>query len=416
MTQWAPVWRVKVASIEYTTTILATLTINSGRSNIYNQTNAGFATIELINLNQSAILIDINDSLSIEIKDSTGTYVPIFGGSVVDVGITVAQVGSSAFTQTVTITALGALARVQKALTDGVLSQDFDGNQIYTILSDLLLNTWGEVPAALTWATYTPATETWADAQNTGLGEIDQPGNYELAQRASSRTDMYSLVAALATSGLGYLYENAQGQISYADSTHRSIYLATYGYTNLSANQALGRGISIKTRAGDVRNDITLKYGTSSANEVSATDPDSITTYGDLAQIITTTVKHVADATDQADFYLTLRANPQANFERITYALTNPELDDSDRDALINVFMGQPVSISDLPLNMNAGQFLGFIEGWQFSASFNELSLTALLSPVAFSLQAMDWAQVSVSETWSTILPTLDWEHALVVA
>jgi hypothetical protein len=416
MTQWAPVWRVKVASIEYTTTILANLSITSGRSNIYNQTNAGFCTIELINLNQAAIPIEINDSLSIEVKDTAGVYVPIFGGSVVDVGITIAQVGSSAYTQSVTVTALGALARVQKALTNGVLSQDFDGNQIYTILSDLLLNNWGEVPAALTWATYTPATETWADAQNTGLGEIDTPGNYELAQRASNRVDMYSLVAALATSGLGYLYENAQGQISYADSTHRSQYLATNGYTNLSANQALGRGISIKTRAGDVRNDITLKYGTASANEVSATDVASIDAYGDLSQIITTTVKHAADATSQAAFYLTLRANPQANFDSITYALTNPELDNADRDDLINVFMGQPVSISDLPLNMNAGQFLGFIEGFRFQASFNELSLTLLLSPVAFSLQAMSWADVSVSETWSSILPTLDWEHALVVA
>jgi hypothetical protein len=48
-------------------------------------------------------------------------------------------------------------------------------------LEDLLVNNWGEVPAALTWATYTPATQTWADAENTGLGEIDRPGNYELA-------------------------------------------------------------------------------------------------------------------------------------------------------------------------------------------------------------------------------------------
>lgn len=416
MTQWAPVWRVKVASVAYTTTVLANLTISSGRSNIYSQTQAGFATIELINFNQAAIIIAINDSLSIEVKDSAGAYVAIFGGSVVDVGITVAQVGSSAYTQSVKITALGALARVQKALTNGVLSQDFDGNQIKTILSDLLLNNWGEVPAALTWATYTPAADTWADAQNTGLGEIDIPGNYELAQRASSRTDMYSLVAALATSGLGYLYENSSGQISYADSTHRSIYLAANGYTDLSANDALGQGIAITTRAGDVRNDITLKYGTLSANEVSATDATSITTYGDLAQIITTTIKHAADATSQASFYLTLRDTPRANFDRITYALTNPDLGNTDRDALINIFMGQPVSISNLPSNMNAGQFLGFVEGWQFHASFNELSVTLLMSPVAFSLQAMSWADVSVSETWASILPTLDWEHALVVA
>ena len=307
------------------------------------------------------------------------------------------------------------MARLPKALTDGTLVQDFDGNQILHILQDLLLNNWSEVPAALQWNTYDP-TETWANAQNVGLGEIDTPGNYELAQRSSSRTDIYSLVAALATSGLGYIYEDAQGLISYADSTHRSIYLAANGYVDLSANDAQGAGLSIQQRAGDVRNTITLKYGTNSTNEVDATSAQSVSLYGQLAQIFTTTVKHTVDAQDQADFYLTLRAFPQYNFNQITYQLTNPEIDDADRDSLINVFMGMPVSISNMPLNMSAGNYLGFVEGWTFQAAYNEISISLNLSPIAFSLQAMKWEDVGVAETWNTILNTLDWEHALVVA
>jgi hypothetical protein len=320
-----------------------------------------------------------------------------------------------AYAQRVKIIALGALARLPKALTDGTLVQDFDGDQILHILQDLLLNNWGEVPAALQWNTYDP-TETWANAQNTGLGEIDTPGNYELAQRASSRTDIYSLVSALATSGLGYIYESATGQISYADSTHRSIYLAANGYVDLSANNAQGAGLSIQQRAGDVRNTITLKYGTNSTNEVDATSAESVSLYGQLAQIFTTTVKHAVDAQDQADFYLTLRAFPQYNFNQITYQLTNPEIDDTDRDSLINVFMGMPVSISNMPLNMSAGNYLGFVEGWTFQAAYNQISVSLNLSPIAFSLQAMKWEDVGVAETWNTILNTLDWEHALVVA
>jgi hypothetical protein len=295
------------------------------------------------------------------------------------------------------------------------LVQDFDGDQILHILQDLLLNNWGEVPAALQWNTYDP-TETWANAQNTGLGEIDTPGNYELAQRSASRTDIYSLVSALATSGLGYIYENAQGQISYADSTHRSIYLATNGYVNLSANEAQGSGLTIQQRAGDVRNIITLKYGTNSNNEVDATDATSVGLYGQLAQIFTTTVKHMADAQDQADFYLTLRAYPQYNFNQITYQLTNPEIDDADRDSLINVFMGMPLAIADMPLNMSAGTYLGFVEGWTFQAAYNEISVSLNLSPLSYSLQAMQWQDVSVAEAWNTISGILDWEHALVVA
>ena len=415
MTQWSPIWDVSINGVSYTTVTLANLSITSGRSNIYIQAQAGYATINLINLDGAAVVPTINDSLSIQVKDTSGTYVPIFGGSIVDVGVIVSQVGSVGISQTITITALGALSRLQKALTNGVLTQDFDGDQILTILSDLLLNNWSEVPAALTWATYDP-TATWASAENVGLGEIDTPGNYELAQRSSSVTDVYSLVAALATSGLGYLYEDPQGRISYADSTHRSSYLAANGYTDLDANQALGQGINIQTRAGDIRNDVTIKYGVSSGSSVNDSDSTSIGLYGDLAQIITTTIKHQADAESQAAFYLTLRAYPQPILESITFALTNPELDDADRDALINAFMGQPISLSNLPLNMAAGTFLGFIEGWRFAASYNELSITLLLSPLAFSLQAMKWEDVSVAETWNTLSPTLDFEHALVVA
>ena len=415
MTVFNPVWRVKIQGVEYTTYTLSNLTITSGRNNIYQQAQAGYCNLELLNLTQAIVNININDSVTIELQDSTATYVPIFGGTVVDFGVEIITAGSVGINQVLKVTALGALSRLPKALTNGVLTQDFDGDQIYEILQDLLLNNWGEVPAALQWQNYDP-TETWANAQNVGLGEIDRPGNYELAQRSSDRTDIYSLVSALATSGLGYIYESASGLISYADSTHRSTYLAVNGYTDVTANHALFNGLKIETRAGDVRNDITLKYNTNSNNEVSAEDIDSIDVYGRLAQVITTTVKHAADAQDQADFYLTLRATPQANFTSITYQLTNPELDDADRDSLINVFMGLPLRISDLPPNMAAGTFLGFVEGWSFKAAYNEIAVTLNLSPISYSLQAMKWQDVSIAESWNTITGALTWETALVVA
>ena len=415
MTQWSPVWRVKIAGVDVTDSVLASLNITSGRTNIYEQAQAGYCSITLIVFDQVAINYQINDSLSVEVQDTSAVYQPIFGGSIVDIAVSVSEVGSTAYTQEVTVTALGALARLQKALTNGILSHDFDGDQIYTILSEVLLGQWNEVPAAETWASYNPTT-TWATAGNVGLGEIDRPGNYELAQRSSSRTVIYDLVAALATSGLGYIYEDANGLIGYADSTHRTTYLAANGYTDLTANHALGRGITIKTRAGDVRNDITIKYGQNSTNEVSDTDPASIAIYGNLSQIITTTLRHSHDAEAQAAFYLALRAIPIPIFDQITYALTNPELDDGDRDSLLGVFMGQPVAINNLPTNMASGRFQGFVEGFTFRASYNELAVTLLMSPLAYSLQAMQWGDVPIAETWASVSPTLEWEYATIVA
>lgn len=414
MTLWNPIWSLTIDGVDYTNFVLANLTINSGRTNIYEQAQAGYCSIQLINIDQTNINFTINNSISIQIKDSTNTFVPIFGGTIVDLGIEVAEVGNVGFTQHVNIVALGALSRLPKALTNGVLPKEYDGDQIYDILVDLLLNNWSEVAPSLTWATYNPTT-TWANAENVGLGEIDRPGDYELAARSSNRTDIYSLVSALATSGLGYIYENAQGQISYADATHRSQYLATNGYTDVSANQALASGLSIQTRAGDVRNSVTVKYDATSSSEKSAEDLTSIAIYGRLSQIIQTTLHNATDAENQAAFYLSLRAYPLAMMQSITYELTNPELDDADRDSLINIFMGLPLRISDLPLNMNSGQYAGFVEGWTFQAAYNQLKVTALLSPLAFSIQAMKWETVSPLEQWNTISGTLEWQDATIV-
>ena len=413
MTQWSPIWKVTIDGVEYTDAILANLKIQNGRTNIYEQAQAGYTNIQLIDLNQATIPLTVNSTISIQVKDSTNTFVPIFGGNVVDVALEVRDVGSTMFTQTYTITALGALSRLPKALTNGVLSKEFDGDQIYDILSDLLLETWAEVASSVTWASYEP-TATWANAGNIGLGEIDRPGDYELAARSSDRIDMYSLVSALATSGLGYIYENALGQISYASSTHRSQYLSSNGYVQLTANQARAAGLRTETRAGDVRNNLTIKYGATSSAEVSASDATSILTYGTLSQIITTTLHNSADAIDQADFYLALRKDPQPIFSEITFDLTNPEVDDADRDDLIAVFMGMPVAINDLPANMGS-IFQGFVEGWSFQAGYNRLSISLNVSPVAYSLQALQWDEISNTFTWSGVSPTLDWARATIV-
>jgi hypothetical protein len=219
----------------------------------------------------------------------------------------------------------------------------------------------------------------------------------------------------LATSGLGYIYEDAFGRISYADATHRSQYLQSNGYVNLTANHARASGIRIDTRAGDVRNSITIKYGATSSSEQSAVDAASQLTYGNLGQIITTTLHNSADALDQAEFYLALRANPQPIFSEITFDLTNDELDNSDRDNLLNVFMGQPILLNDLPPNMSASAFQGFVEGWTFQASYNQLSVSLNLSPVAFSLQALEWQQISAAFTWAGVSGSLDWQRATII-
>jgi hypothetical protein len=413
MTIFTPNWALEINGAgDITNLVIADLTITSGRSDIYSQPVAGYTRFTVKNVTQSAITFDVNDSVVIKVKNSSGTYVPIFGGDISDIDIRV-KTGEPAITQDITITALGALSKLPKTLTQGVLSKDFDGDQIYEILSQVLFNQWNEVPPALEWVNYEPTT-TWANAENSGLGEIDRPGDYELTARTAATTDVYSLVSNLARSGLGYIYEDASGRIGYADSTHRSQYFATNGYTYIDGGWAYAAGVSTSKRLGDIRNRVTITYKNNSQH--TAEDAASIATYGVQADNIITTLENNADAISQAEFYLDIRAYPQYQFKAITFPMTNPNISDASRDEFLNISMGLPINIDDLPLNIEDGRFQGFVEGWTWSSRFNALDLTITASPLAFSLQAFRWNSVSNAESWNTISPTLDWNNATIVA
>lgn len=414
MTSWNPTYRVKVAGNTVTGATLSGLTITSGRTDIYTQPVAGYCNVTLIETNEAAVPFEINDAVTIEVQDSTATYVNLFGGFITDLGISVQTSGSTATSQQIRIVAVGALARLNRSAYTGNFAHQFDGDRIEELLSGVLFDQWNEVPAAETWAGY-DATTQWQDAESSGLGEIDTPGDYELHSETGLNDTVYNLASRFATSGLGYLYEDAQGRIGYADSTHRSQYLATNGYIDLDGNHAIGPALSIVKRAGDVRNAITVGYGTGSAN-VSDEDAASIQLYGQLASTISTTLRHQADAEAQAAFYLLLRAYPQFAFRQITFPIASSEIDNSDRDNLLNVFMGMPINIENLPPNMTDGEFQGFVEGWTWTANLGRLELTMNLSPIAFSLQAFRWNSVPAVESWNTINPLLEWYNATIVA
>jgi hypothetical protein len=414
MTAWSPVYRVKVNGSTVTGATLSGLTITSGRTDIYAQANAGYCNLTLIETAEAAVPYEINDAVTIEVQDSTAAYVNLFGGFITDLEIAVQTSGSSALTQQIRIVAVGALARLNRSVYVGNFAHQFDGDRIEELLSTVLFNQWNEVPAASYWSGYNPTVQ-WQDAENNGLGEIDTPGDYELHSENNLNDTVYNLASRFATSALGYLYEDNQGRIGYADSTHRSQYLAANGYIDLDGNHAIGPALSILKRAGDVRNSITLSYGTSSAN-VTDEDLASISLYGALSATIATTLRNVGDATAQAAFYLLIRAYPQFALKEITFPIASNEIDNSDRDNLLGVFMGQPLNITNLPANMVNAEFQGFVEGWTWTASLNQLNLTLNVSPIAFSLQAFRWNSVPVMETWNTISPTLDWLNATIVA
>ena len=417
MTVFTPDWKLTIAGTEYTDIAISDIQHQAGRTDIYTQPSPSYMQVTLIALSGQTLPFAINDSFALQVKNSSGTYVNLFGGDITDLTVEVGAFGGVSKVVNYTILAMGSLVKLAKELYSDAISQDEDGNQIYDLLSSVLLGTWNDVPAAETWAGYDP-TETWAQAVNLGLGEIDQPGLYTMQSRGGGQAPdtIYNIASLIASSAFGYLYEDNQGNIGYADADHRQNYLLTNGYVDLDANHALGSGLSTITRSGDIRNDIIINYGSNFSQEKTASSASSIALYGYKGESINSTIHSAVDAQAVADRYIAQRAFPQPVFQSITFPLTNPEMDNSDRDNLLGIFMGQPLNIQNLPAQISAGEFEGYVEGWRWSTRFNELFLTINLSPVAFSQVAMRWNTVPIGEAWNTISTTLTWEYATIVA
>jgi hypothetical protein len=408
---WLPEWKIIVGTTVYDNVL--SVTMATGRDDIDLQCNAGYARLEIVNTNNLPFDIDVTDSLTLELKNSSGTYVPVFGGQVSDFGISVRSPEEIGFITIGNILAVGSLSKLTKALFPDALAKDEDGTQIFDILNELLINSWFEVAPALQWQNYDPTT-TWADAENVGLGEIDQPGLYEMISRSADPASSYNLCAQIAQSALGQMYEDKAGRVCYADADHRTTYLSTNGYTTISANYATPSSIKTILQIGKIRNSLVFNYGNNYANSATAVDADSVANYGRYQRNVTSNLHDLADVNTVMTRELGLRAIPREQLQSLTFRLDNNNLPDAERNKLIDVFFGQPIIISDLPINMFNGSFNGFVEGFAIRATPAYVDMTLTLSPTDFSLVAPQWDTVSPANLiWTGVNATLEWENAI---
>jgi hypothetical protein len=408
---WIPEWKIIVGTTVYDNVL--SVSMATGRDDIDLQCNAGYARLEIVNTNNLPFDIDVTDSLTLELKNSSGTYVPVFGGEVSDFGISVRSPEEAGFITIGNILAVGSLAKLTKALFPDALAKTEDGNQIYDILNELLINSWFEVAPALQWFNYNPTT-TWANAENVGLGEIDQPGLYEMISRAAEPFSSYNLCAQIAQSALGQLYEDKAGRVCYADADHRTTYLSTNGYTTISANYATPSSIKTILQIGKIRNSLVFNYGNNYNNSATAVDTDSVANYGRYQRNVTSNLHDLADVNTVMTRELGLRAIPREQLQNLTFRLDSTALPDSERNKLIDVFFGQPMIINDLPISMFNGSFNGFVEGFAIRATPAYVDMTLTLSPTDFSLVAPQWDTITPpSLIWTGVNATLEWENAI---
>ena len=82
---WLPEWRVTVGDDVYTT--VTSVSYATGRLDIERQATAGYCKVEIINIDNSPFTINVTEPISLELKNSAGTYVKMFTGTVSDFNI-----------------------------------------------------------------------------------------------------------------------------------------------------------------------------------------------------------------------------------------------------------------------------------------------------------------------------------------
>ena len=406
---WLPEWRVTVGDDVYTS--VTSVSFASGRLDIDRQATAGYCQVEIVNTDNSPFTINVTEPITLELKNSSGTYVTVFGGEVSDFNIGVRSPEETGYITTGRILGIGALAKLTKVVYNTALAEGLDGAQIAAILGSALNLNWNEVTPTVTWDTY-PATTTWNDAESY-IGEVDSGFYSMIALAASATAKSQTLTDQIATSALGQMYEEKDGDVSYADADHRSNLLASAGYTFLNGAYATPTSITSQTQVSRIRNSLIYKYGTGYASTYSTSDPDSIAAYGLFERSTDSNIKNLADITDIATRELNLRRVPKGSLGAITFRLDNPDMPSAMLDSLIGVYFGQPMLISNLPSNLLGGTFDGFVENVALRATPTFVDITLYISATEFSLSTTQWDTIIPSSlAWTGVNGTLIWNNA----
>jgi len=406
---WLPSWRVTVGDNVYTS--VTSVSYASGRTDIDRQPTAGYCQVEIVNTDNTPFTINVTESILLELKDTTGSYVTVFGGEVSDFSIGVRSPNETGFVTTGTVLGIGSLAKLTKAVYNTALSEGLDGAQIAAILDGALNLNWNEVTPTVTWDTY-PATVTWANAESY-VGTVDSGFYTMIALAASATAKSQTLTDQIANSGLGQVYENRYGNVCFDDADHRSNYLSANGYTFLDADYAVPTSIKSTTAISRIRNSLIYKYSTGYGSTYSTSDTDSIALYGLYERSQESNIKNLSEITDIATRQLNLRRSPRAQLEAITFRLDNPTMPDAMRNSLIGVFFGQPMLISNLPSNLLGGTFEGFVENIALRATPTYVDLTLYLTATDLSLSTTQWDTVIPSTIdWASTNATLIWNNA----
>jgi hypothetical protein len=405
MTVYTPTYRVTIAGTVQTSTTLEDATITYGRNDFFEATQPSYCNLELLNLEGTSPVVELLDTIILEVTDSTGAYVKLFTGEVSSVHNRFAGAGLGGKPNTLQIQAVGALGLLVKRYAGSVAyPEELDGARITRILEETLFTAWEDLSNTLTWNDFT--TETWANYGVQGIDTIDS-GRYEILARPAEIEQAYNLTDRTQQSALGYLYDTTDFKIGYADAERRSENYAT-NLIELDAN-LVNADIQTRLQTADIVNSVIIQYN-DPVEEVAAQNDSSINTYGLLEEVRSTILAQLADATEQATNFVNYRGTPKVSLEEVTVNLAHPDMTNTVRNNLLNVSMDTLLYLDNIPVGLIAeGYNEGFVEGWTWTLGRNNLELAMSVSNSIYSTLDLQWEDYNPLTQWQNLPNDLIW-------
>jgi hypothetical protein len=332
-----------------------------------------------VNLSNTDYGFDMNQVVSVKVKNSAGTDVTLFTGKITSVDNSIAGSGTTATVATQTITAVGVFADMSRKLIGGTAwAKEMDDVRMTRIFND----------AGVT------------------IDTVDAPPIYEFMAITPDVNDAYTYAALYAGQAFGYIYETTDYKVGFANESRRFVDQRDNGYFVIPNSYLLWNSIASQKTLSDIANSIQVSYR---AGIRSADDLTSQATYGIIAGSVTTELHDAADAQVQADRYISLRAVPRTSLAAFTIQVDSPDVTDVDRDKFLNINTSEPIQINSLPVGIKNTTYKGFVEG--YSISFNEYQMTLTLntSDYTYSITPTRWQDVSASLIWNDVDPLLEW-------
>ena len=408
---WSPNPTVTIGAVDFTGEALETVRIDRGRETLFQEPRAGYAVLELIDLDGQGLDFDVLDTVEVTLDDATGQPVTVFAGNISDWSSRLYDTGfeSGAARSITTVIAVSALAQLNRRnVAVAGRPQEKDGDRIAALVAEGLSASWEETRG--TWATVATPTTTWVTFDpDVDLDLIDQPGVFDIAALDPQDSGYNPLSQGYLTafSGRGVLFDTRDGFVAYADADAREI-AATIGYLELPGDVILAQQLATRSQFADIVNRLGLSFD---GGTVRVSDTASILAFGVLATEFETNLANPANAEAWAVDYIEDHAGPVINLSGVALRLDNIA-SDTLRDNLLELEVGSPVNLTDLPGTLGVTQLPAFVEGISWRIDRLRISLALNVSDAALSIGSIRWGLVSDTLRWDQVPANLAWQDA----